>query len=242
MSEGVSPTPHGAPASSEGHQQHFVGGVIVAVLALLLLWGTFFISAPMVPRVLAIAVAVIAIATAAGIVPARNPQDFFGGLALAEIAIFALIASAELPGQRGFAFGPGTAPRLFAFVLAGLGFMVAALGALTEGPAIERYKVRGPLLVILSILLFAVMIRPFGLIIATFCAFMFSILGSKEMRWVESLIAAAGMTAFCWLLFVILLNLPFQLWPQPNAPTLLLNQFADLSKGVFTLLQKAIGR
>jgi putative tricarboxylic transport membrane protein len=242
MSEGVSPSPTGAPAGSEGHQQHFIGGVIIAVLALLLLWGTFFISSPMVPRVLAIAVAVAAIATAAGIVPARNPQDFFGGLALVEIAIFALIASAELPGQRGFAFGPGTAPRLFAFVLAGLGFMVAALGAVTEGPAIERYKVRGPLLVILSILLFAVMIRPFGLIIATFCAFMFSILGSKEMRWLESLIAAVGMTAFCWLLFVVLLNLPFQLWPQPNAPTLLLNQFGDLFKGVLTLLQKAIGR
>lgn len=241
MSEGVSPSPQGTPAATAGHQQHFLGGVIIAVLALLLLWGTFFISSPMVPRVLAIAVAVIAIAAAAGIVPVRNPQDFFGGLALVEIAIFALVASAELPGQRGFAFGPGTAPRLFAGVLAGLGFIVAFIGALTEGPAIERYKARGPLLVILSILLFAVMIRPFGLILATFCAFMFSILGSKEMRWVESLIAAAGMTAFCWLLFVILLNLPFQLWPQSNAGTLLLNQFGDLLKGVLTMLQKAVG-
>ncbi len=241
MSEGVSPSPQGTPAATAGHQQHFLGGVIIAVLALLLLWGTFFISSPMVPRVLAIAVAVIAIAAAAGIVPVRNPQDFFGGLALVEIAIFALVASAELPGQRGFAFGPGTAPRLFAGVLAGLGFIVAFIGALTEGPAIERYKARGPLLVILSILLFAVMIRPFGLILATFCAFMFSILGSKEMRWVESLIAAVGMTAFCWLLFVILLNLPFQLWPQSNAGTLLLNQFGDLLKGVLTMLQKAVG-
>jgi putative tricarboxylic transport membrane protein len=216
--------------------------LIIAVLALLLLWGTFYISSPLTARSLAIAVAVIAVATAAGFIPVRNPQDFFGGLALVEIAIFALVASAELPGQRGFAFGPGTAPRLFAGVLAGLGFAVAALGAFVEGPAIERYKIRGPLLVIMSILLFAAMIRPFGLILSTFCAFMFSILGSKEMRWVESLIAAVGMTAFCWLLFVVLLNLPFQLWPQPNAPTILFNQFGDLFKGVFTLLQKAIGR
>jgi hypothetical protein len=43
---------------------------------------------------------------------------------------------------------------------------------------------------------------------------MISILGSTEMRWVESVIGAAAMTAFCWLLFVILLNLPFQLWPR----------------------------
>ena len=66
-------------------------------------------------------------------------------------------------------------------------------------------------------MLFAALIRPFGLIVATYSAFMFSILGSKEMRWVESVIAGAAMTAFCVLLFVYLLNLPFQLWPQANA-------------------------
>ena len=37
------------------------------------------------------------------------------------------------------------------------------------------------------------------------------------MQWIESLIAAAVMTLGCVLLFVYLLNLPFQLWPQSNA-------------------------
>ena len=241
MSEGVSPSPQGTPTGSAVHQSHFLGGIIIAVLALLLLWGAFFIPNPMVPRSLAIAVAVISIAAAAGFLPVRSPQDFFGGLALVLMALFALVASADLPGQRGFAFGPGTAPRLFSGLLAALGFAITIVGVVSEGPAIERYKLRGPLLVIMAILLFAALIRPFGLILATYLTFMFSILGSKEMRWVESLIAAAGMTAFCWLLFVVLLNLPFQLWPQSNAATLLLNQFGDLSKGLLTLLQKAVG-
>ncbi len=241
MSEGVSPSPQGTPAGSADHHSHFVGGIIIAVLALLLLWGTFFISSPVIPRSLAIAVAVIAVAAVAGFIPVRSPQDFFGGLALILIAIFALTASAELPGQRGFAFGPGTAPRLFAGLLSALGFAIMIVGVISEGPAIEQYKLRGPLLVIMAIMLFAALIRPFGLIIATYSAFMFSILGSREMRWVESFIAAAGMTAFCWLLFVVLLNLPFQLWPQGNAGTLLFNQFADLFNGFLTLLQKAVG-
>jgi hypothetical protein len=43
---------------------------------------------------------------------------------------------------------------------------------------------------------------------------MISILGSREMRWIESVIAAAAMTLFCVVLFVYLLNLPFQLWPR----------------------------
>ena len=45
---------------------------------------------------------------AAGLVPIRGPQDFYGGLVLVLVAILALVASADLPGQRGFAFGPGT--------------------------------------------------------------------------------------------------------------------------------------
>jgi uncharacterized membrane protein YeaQ/YmgE (transglycosylase-associated protein family) len=54
---------------------------------------------------------------------------------------------------------------------------------------------------------------PLGLIPSTFAAFMISIFGSTEFRWVESLIAAVVMTAFCVVLFVYLLQLPFQLWP-----------------------------
>jgi putative tricarboxylic transport membrane protein len=42
---------------------------------------------------------------------------------------------------------------------------------------------------------------------------MASIFGSSEFRWLESLLAAAAMTAFCIGLFVYLLQLPFQLWP-----------------------------
>jgi len=56
----------------------------------------------------------------------RNPQDFYGGLVLVAVAAFALWASRDLPGMRGFAFGPGTAPRMFAMILGALGLAVAA--------------------------------------------------------------------------------------------------------------------
>jgi putative tricarboxylic transport membrane protein len=216
------------------------GGLIVTVIALLLVLATFYISSPTVPRVIGILTAVVGVAVIAGLVPVRSPQDFYGGLALVLFGTFALIASAELPGQRGFAFGPGTAPRLFAVILALIGAAVAVIGAFSDGPRIEKYKIYGPALVILGISLFAALIRPFGLVVATYLAFLVSIMGSKEMKWVESLIAAAAMTLGCVLLFVYLLNLPFQLWPQANAPQLLLNQFGDLFKSIFAMLAKFI--
>jgi len=157
----------------------------------------------------------------------RGPQEFYGGLALIGLAIFAILASGELPGQHGFAFGPGTAPRMFATLLAVVGGLVALGGLLMDGPPIGHFAVKGPAYVLTAILLFAGMIRgidlrmigiaftipPLGLVLSTFAAFMVSIMGSTEMRWVESLVAAVAMTAFCVGLFVYLLGLPFQLWP-----------------------------
>jgi hypothetical protein len=182
--------------------------------ALGLLVATFYISSPTVPRTIAAVLVLIGIAITAGLVPIRAPQDFYGGLVLVILATLALISSAELPGQRGFAFGPGTAPRLFAGVLMALGAAVAIVGVSIEGPQIEKYKLRGPVLVLAAIFGFAAMIRQLGLVPATFITFMVAILGSREMRWIESIIAAAAMTLFCLLLFVYLLNLPFQLWPR----------------------------
>ena len=157
----------------------------------------------------------------------RGPRDFYGGLALIALAIVAILATADLPGQHGFAFGPGTAPRMFATLLAVIGALVAVTGLIFDGPKIESFAVRGPAYVLVAILVFAGMIRgvslapigihltlpSLGLVISTFAAFIISIMGSTEMKWVESLIAAAAMTAFCVALFVYLLQLPFQLWP-----------------------------
>jgi putative tricarboxylic transport membrane protein len=240
MPEDVQPSHNTSRLGEPALTDRIKGGVIITVLALVLFLATFYVSSPTVPRVLTILVAVVGIAVAAGLVPVRSPQDFYGGLALVLLATFALIASAELPGQRGFAFGPGTAPRLFAGALAFMGAAVALVGVLTDGPRIEKYKIRGPALVIVGISLFAALIRPFGLVIATYLAFIISITGSKEMRWIESVIAATVMTLGCVLLFVYLLNLPFQLWPQSNAPQLLFNQFADIFNTILLLIRKFV--
>lgn len=190
-----------------------------------------------------------------------NPRDFYGGLALVLLGLLALWASRDLPGMRGFAFGPGTAPRMFAILLVVLGAAIAAVGYLTEGAALERYEisapalfslsymfavssrttltwtiaaallaggivlavvgmmgprrhlVRGPLFITLSIIVFAVAIRPLGLVLASYLSIVAAAAATPEARWIETLIWGAVLTTFCVLLFVFGLNLPFQLWP-----------------------------
>lgn len=195
----------------------------------------------------------------------RNPRDFWGGLALIVLGLFALWASRDLPGMHGFAFGPGTAPRMFAVVLIVLGAGVMLVGYFSDGPPVERYAVvaptliclaymfvvsgqgstpkviagilalagivvaviglmgprrqlvRGPLCISISIIIFAVTVRPFGLVIASYLSLVSAAAATPEVRWVETLIWSAVLTAFCCFLFPYALNLPLQLWPSSTS-------------------------
>jgi len=83
-----------------------------------------------------------------------SPQDFWGGLVLIGFAVFALFASYDLPGMRGFAFGPGTAPRMFAWMLIAFGLIVMGTGVFTKGPPIGQGTIRGTLLSALLVVVF----------------------------------------------------------------------------------------
>jgi putative tricarboxylic transport membrane protein len=144
----------------------------------------------------------------------RGPQDFVGGIALMAIALFAFWASSDLQGMHGFSFGAGTAPRMFAGLLLGLGFAVMVVGIVTEGAHLAHYSWRGPLFVSLSILSFAITIRPLGLVFSAFASFLTSALGTPETRWKETIIVGICLTAGCSLLFPYALGLPLQLFPR----------------------------
>ncbi|MGC2779711.1 MAG: tripartite tricarboxylate transporter TctB family protein [Bradyrhizobium sp.] len=144
----------------------------------------------------------------------RAPQDYFGGVALMGIALFALWAASDLSGMRGFTFGPGTAPRMLGVLLLGMGAAVAVIGLMTEGPGLQVYHWRGPCFVSLAILAFAVAIRPLGLIVAALASFLIAALGTPETRWRETLIVGVVLTLGCALLFPSVLGLPMPLFPR----------------------------
>jgi len=144
----------------------------------------------------------------------RNPQDFWGGVALLAIALFSLWAGSDLPGTKGFAFGPGTAPRLFGGLLVLVSIIIAVNGLITNGPPLERWGIRAPALFIASVIFFGATVRPLGLVIAAFATLMIAAAANKEVRWGESLIWSAILTAAAVALFIYGLNLPLQLWPR----------------------------
>jgi hypothetical protein len=63
-------------------------------------------------------------------------------------------------------------------------------------------------------LIFAVTVRPLGLVIASFVSLVVSANATEESAGSRRSIWAAVLTAFCSLLFPYGLNLPLQLWPR----------------------------
>jgi putative tricarboxylic transport membrane protein len=211
-------TPSGDWSRSAAAQRQYnlVGGAILAVAGLALFATSFLLQnpVPLTVRGSVVIFVAVGIAISAGLLRVQNPQDVYGGMALILLALVAFVASNDLPGMRGFAFGPGTAPRLFAFTLAILSLGVVIGGLLTSGPDVSGYKIRGVIFIIGSILAFAACIRPLGLVIASFATMVICAAAAEDVKWRETVIVAVVVTAFCSVLFPYGLNLPFQLWPR----------------------------
>jgi putative tricarboxylic transport membrane protein len=211
-------TPSGDWSRSAASQRQYnlIGGAILAVAGLVLLATSFMLQnpVPLTVRGSVVIFTAVGIAISAGLLRVQNPQDVYGGMALILLSLIAFVASNDLPGMRGFAFGPGTAPRLFAFCLAILSLGVVVGGLLTVGPDITQYKIRGIIFIIGAILSFAATIRPLGLVTASFATIVICAAAAEDVKWRETLIVAVFITVFVSVLFPYGLNLPFQLWPR----------------------------
>ena len=198
------------------HGNTYTAIVMPALLAAFSFWATTHSTGSIIWLLLSAGVVLILSAAFIAVRGQRitNPQDYYGGLALIGLALFAFWAASDLSGMRGFSFGPGTAPRLFAGILLVLGVAVTLVGLFVEGSHLESYAIRGPVMVTIAILSFAALIRPVGLIISSFLVFMIAAAGAKDTRWWEAAIAAIALTAFCTFLFPYALGLPFQMWPR----------------------------
>ena len=140
-------------------------------------------------------------------------QDFVGGLVGIALAAFGFWQSADLPMGTLGGMGPGMLPKSLAVAI-GLLSALLALGAVLEaGPAVERWSIRGPLFVLGAVVAFGLAVRPLGLIAAGPLAIAIGALASDEVRWRETILVGAVVTAFCIGLFKFALGLPIPLAP-----------------------------
>jgi hypothetical protein len=156
--------------------------------------------------------------------PVRAPQSLAGGIFLVALAALALWLSRDLSRGTMSAMGPGMLPDWLAIAVGLCGLALLVFAFTKNGEALERWSLRGPILVMAAILAFAVTIRPFsfgalaipglGLVVAGPLAIVVGGFASPEARLRDLVILSLSLTPFCMVLFGDLLNLPIPVFPQ----------------------------
>jgi len=146
----------------------------------------------------------------------KRAKDFKAGL----IFIFFGIGSAAFSGtyQIGTSarMGPGYFPFVLGGVLAGLG-LVIVLRSLSRGEGMRKarsFRAKPVVLVLSSVVLFGLLLRPLGLIFSTVILIIVSSMASDEFKKKEAILNAFVLLAIVLIIFVYFLKFQIPVWPS----------------------------
>jgi hypothetical protein len=138
----------------------------------------------------------------------RNPKDFWAGVLYMSIGLAALWIAQDYKMGTAMRMGPGYFPTLVSGLLTLVGFMSLVRSFFRPGEPVG-YVAWGRLaLVSAAIVLFAVLLRGAGAIVALPVLMLVGAYASRKFRWLPSILLAAGVTAFCIVVFMMALGIP----------------------------------
>lgn len=143
----------------------------------------------------------------------RNATDFCVGAMLIATAAVAYWLAADLRTGTAVRMGPGYFPQTLCWIVLGFGVALAVRGLAVEGPPAERWALRPLLLAPAAVALFGFALERLGLVAAVLAIVVVSRLGGQDGRPLETALLAAGMAAFCVVVFVKLLGMTLPVWP-----------------------------
>jgi hypothetical protein len=141
-------------------------------------------------------------------------QDFLAAVALLAIGGFALYESAELTFGSLAKFGPGLLPRVLAGAVVVSGVFILIGSLLQDSDRIGEFRLRGPIFIGSALVVFAITIKPFGLIVAAPLVILVSAAADSQTRWHEAVALAALLTGASILVFGYLLTLSIPMFPS----------------------------
>ena len=141
----------------------------------------------------------------------RNPKDFFAGLIYVGVGLGAIYIGRELPMGTALKMGPAYFPAVLGWLLAFIGVLSLARSFLRKGGAMSKFAWRPLLLITGATLVFGLLVRGAGLVVALPLFVVMTAFASTKFRWMPTLVLAAAATVFCSLVFVKGLGVPLPL-------------------------------
>ena len=145
--------------------------------------------------------------------PLAGRRDFMAGFVLVIIAIAITIAAFDLRIGTPARMGPGFLPLALGILLAavGLSVMVSACYNIEPRPTFQNLR---PLAALLAgFIAFALLIDDAGLALAAFAAVFLASFAAPGRQWFEAGLFAAALSAFAIFVFIVVLDMPLQVWP-----------------------------
>lgn len=144
----------------------------------------------------------------------RSPKDFWAGLFFIAIAAGFIALSSRYGIGNMHRMGPALFPGIVATLLGLLGIALTARSLAFDGPPLPQFELR-PLSISLSaMVLFGLALTWHGLIAAIAMLVMVGSFASRDARLLSTVVLAAVLIAFSVAIFVWVLGLPIQLWPE----------------------------
>ena len=141
----------------------------------------------------------------------RSPKDFCAGLIYLAIGLCAHYIGRELPMGTALKMGPAYFPAVLGWLLGFIGIISVIRSFLKQGEPIPAFAWRPLLLITGATVVFGLLVRGAGLVIALPLFIIMTSFASVKFRWGPTLLLAAISTVLCALVFVKALGVPLPL-------------------------------
>jgi hypothetical protein len=143
-----------------------------------------------------------------------NIPDLAFAAFLVALGALAFALASDLTVGTAAAMGPGYVPRGLALIIMVYGIVLGLRAAFTGRQAFPVIAWRPLLWISVAVALFAVLLPIAGLALTSLAVVIGSGLAAYDVRLRENALLAVALAIFAVLLFVTLLGLPIEVWPQ----------------------------
>ena len=138
----------------------------------------------------------------------RNPKDLWTGIIYIAFGVAALYIARDYGWGTPRKMGPAFFPGILSILLIVIGIISLVRSFVRPGTPIGRFTIKGVLMVTGATVLFGLIVRGAGLLIAMPVLVIVSAYASHKFSWRTSIIMAIVLTVSCILVFLKGLGIP----------------------------------
>ena len=145
----------------------------------------------------------------------RNEKDFWSGVMFIAFGLFFALFAQKYDFGTAQRMGPAYFPTLLGGILAAVGCVIAltGLGRESADGKVEKFHFFEIAWVLGAVVVFGLLLRPAGVIVAMFALVGIASYASHEFHWKEAVILSIVMAIITWVVFIYGLKLTIPVLP-----------------------------